>query len=202
MFMAKTKRKHFVPNFIGGLAYLSCLVQWIWLLIIFLPGFVDNQTVKDLLVPSYSTETAPSVAKTSVTSPELSFIFLLIGLAIGLVVVALSVYGLLRIPKAVSKTGRSITHKPVEFAVPLILRKKTVSQNIRLKLSRQMIFALKLLLTFLPTVLILPAQNIELVMSTQAIALVTLFLFACTFSLFCLQAIVSKLMKVDYREAD
>ena len=200
--MAKTKRKHFVPNFIGGLAYLSCLVQWTWLLIIFLPGFMENQTMKDLLFPVRSSGPAPYMAETTATTPELSFIFLFIGLTVGLLVLALSVYGLLRIPKAVSKTGRSITHKPVEFAIPLILGKKTTSQKIRLKLSRQMIFAFKLLLAFLPAVLVLPVQNIELVMSTQAIAMVTLFLFACTFSLFCLQATVSKLMKTDYREAD
>lgn len=200
--MPRTKRKPFVPNFVGGLAYLSCLLQWAWLLIIFLPGFMKNQTVRDLLVPIHSTEPATYATETTVATPELSFIFLFVGLTVGILVLALSVYSLLKIPKAVSKSGRSITHKPVEFVVPIILGKKTANQKIRLKLSRQMIFAFKLLMTFLPVALILPAQNLELVMSTRAIATVTLFLFACTFSLFCLQAIVSKLMKVDYRDTD
>lgn len=199
--MEKTNRSDLsrkVLNVIGGVAYVTCLLQWLWTTLIFLPVIIDSAFFKLFL----SSDQAPiqPVVQTQASSYTMSPFVSFGGIVFGVLIVAVSLYILMvKIPKNVANTGQKITHTPVNVIVPVIVKHSHLMPAQKKLLPITVIMSIKLLLTFIPLCLLTLATSPLIHLSFAITMLVGVVLFSSTFFMFALQLLLSRFLKVDYK---
>ncbi|MGK2896272.1 MAG: hypothetical protein ACSLEY_01550 [Candidatus Saccharimonadales bacterium] len=149
--MANHKPKPIPPyriiltNTFGILGYVSCLMQWFWLMIVFLPAIIASGLL-EFLLPQESTNQAPSF--TFHPSPFVITIVLIITAFI----IALGFVAILRLPGEIGRAGKHITHSPATAAFPILTHHKKVSTKKKLEITYRITLMIKLLLILVPFV--------------------------------------------------
>lgn len=183
-----------IANFFGGMAYFVCLLGWFWSTILYLP------TLKILLEQfmSYYPKAA-SETNVPIQTGEPNEIVALIGIIVTLVMIALTIYILIKLPFTIAKTGKKITHEPAEMIAPLVNRyqhKKDTPKQRRILVYRlTMIF--KILLVTLPVALTLLSQLIDQPIEIDISLAMSSALGAVASTFFAMQMLAANAWKLD-----
>lgn len=181
-------------NFLGFLAYVSCLFQWAFVMVPFLPGVLDSD-VFHTFVPS----SAPEAVKVNLPSPQVvpEWLMFTVAAIIALIVVAATVSALARLPRAVGRTGRKLTHSTAAQIVPVVTHHAKIPEKKRRALTARLIFDIKLAILALPLILLLVVPLPEMVIPPQAFVLVAALAAGWSLFLFCLQVVLARAFKVS-----
>ena len=194
----KSKQKNIrriVTNFIGGLGYLSCMMEWLWLVLLFykqITSFLEfitphNEPVKNVVA----------------NNPPVGSFYTFIAFAVTALIIMLTVFLLVKIPLTIAKTSKQVVHKAAESAVPFVAKAvhKKPTKKARIKLTAEIIVAIKTLLVILPLVFTLVSQSITSQTFSFKISLtVSLFLAVNSTVIFIAQYLIAKLAKVSIQE--
>lgn len=185
--------KPLLLNTLGALAYLFCLLQWLWTVALFLPLILKSDFMQQFV--------QPTVAPTPVVSQpaELSVAGIIFVAAVAVVMILLTIYIIIKIPAVVGKTGSKLTHQATAVALPLVTKHKKLPKKRRLQLTARLLFITKIIFCLIPFGILFFADS-QTDGITREIAL-TIGAVTALFSLglFSLQAIGAKLLHVDYR---
>lgn len=186
--------KPLLLNTLGALAYLFCLLQWLWTVALFLPLILKSDFMQQF--------TQPPAAPVPVASQpaEISTLGIVFVAAVAVVMIVLTIYIIIKIPSVVGKTGSKITHKATAMALPVVTNHKKLPQKKRLQITARLLFIIKIILCVIPLGILFFVDDKDAGI-TRDIAIViggVTALFSLT--LFGLQAAGAKLLRVDYKQ--
>lgn len=185
--------KSLLLNTLGALAYLFCLLQWLWTVALFLPLLLKSDFMKQFVQPPVAP--APVVSQPA----EMSVAGIIFVAAVAVVMILLTIYVIIKIPAVVGKTGSKLTHKATALALPVVTQHKKLPTKRRLQLTARLLLMTKVSFCLVPLGILFLA-NTQTGDVTRDIALiigaVTAFF---SLALFGLQAAGAKLLHVDYR---
>lgn len=185
-------RKTLLVNTFGMFGYVSCLMAWAWIGIVYLPLLLANDEVKKLLIPTPS-ET-PVVMAPSVPMSPLTLIFA--GFVTALVIV-LTIIAFLRAPVAIAKTGKTVTTKAADSVVPLITHGKVLPTAEKRQLTWRLIKLVKLTVVILPVIAACVSLFIEAPLPVEVILLVSSILSLIAIFWFGLQYLSARAFGID-----
>jgi len=192
--MAHHPLKSLLLNTLGALAYLFCLLQWLWTVALFLPLLLKSDFMKQFVQPPVAP--APVVSQPA----EMSVAGIIFVAAVAVVMILLTIYIVIKIPAVVGKTGSKLTHKATALALPVVTQHKELPKKRRLQLTARLLFITKIILCILPFGVLFLA-NTQTGDVTRDIAMiigaVTAFF---SLGLFGLQAVSARLLHVDYKQ--
>lgn len=152
------------------------------------------------MTPSTSVQTPePLPVVTQAPSPLL----LVIGLIIAAIMVALTIFVIIKLPSTITKTSRKLVHKSADAITPTILHiqhKKDTKRN-KIKLNFGLVLIIKMSLVIIPIILSFMSQFIERQSFDFYIAMcVSLFLASLSFIFFGIQYSLMKLLSIDKKD--
>jgi len=143
-------------NTFGALGYVVVVFQWVLALALFVPML--NQV--DLLWP----QEPPVVDAPVVSAPSEPSILTFIGVAVIVaIMLALTVYIMLKLPSAVVRTSRKVVHKSSDTVSSALLHvmKKPDTKKARERLAPRVVAFLKLAAVCLPVLLVFLSRYIQ-----------------------------------------
>ena len=143
--MSHPKKPRLLPRLFEGAGYMMCLLQWLWVMILILPALLESGLITSLL-PKVTEHHASQHIATGPPSPVL----ILVGGIVTILMLALSVFVLLKFPSTVAKTGTAITHKSADAIVPVVTHHKVLPAKKRRLITGRVLFYIKLLLVLVP----------------------------------------------------
>ena len=175
----KTNFKKNVANFFGAFGYFFCSLQWFWVILLY-SSFITGLALYMSQGAGNNVVESPAVVE---QSSVLSMIILVV---ITIIMVALTMYILIKIPSTIVRTSKNIVHKTAEDATPLILRiqhKKDNKSN-HLKLTPRLVLFMKIILLIAPVVLAFTSQFIDKQVIDFYIAMYASLWLACVSVIF------------------
>jgi hypothetical protein len=154
--MAAYSRRALLANSFGTFGYFSCLLLWVWVAVLYLPAALGNEQVKEFLLPA---EGHPVSAPESLAPSPGVIIFAII---ITVVIMAVTLFVLLRAPVTIARTGKAVTTRAAGSIEPLVVHGRTLPLAEKRRLAASLIKFVKLLLVLIPvaagllTALLLP----------------------------------------------
>lgn len=145
----KSSVKKGIANTFGYVGYFFCFLQWLWAALLY---FSAIQAAILFVSPDADAPVrqTPSFA-VSLPDPVTTTIVAIIVV----VMVAVTIYALIKLPVDIAKNSDKIVHKASRAAVPLVMKvqhKKDTKKN-RLALTPKIIIILKLTLIVIPVIL-------------------------------------------------
>jgi len=145
--MTQFSKRLFVVNFFGTLFYLSCLLQWTWATLPYMPGII--RLVEVLQGP----EDAPVPIQEAAISGPPSLLLLIIAFAATAIVIGLTLYVLIKFPVTVARSAQKITQNTSARIVPIVTHHAKLPEKKRQRLAARIIVYLKLIICVLPVIL-------------------------------------------------
>lgn len=190
--MKKYSKRTLLANTFGSLGYIFCLILWGWVGILYVPMLLENeQVVRILLPPPSDNVMAPQPA----TEPSATAVIVAVGVTI--VVLITTVVVLLRIPVTIAKTGKTVTTKAANSAIPLITRGHPISPAKRRRLTTELVKLAKLLFMLLPVAIGLLGFFIEPPLPLDLSLFVSSILALSAVLCFSAQYISARLLAID-----
>lgn len=189
--MNKHPRKALLANTFGTFGYIFCILLWGWTGVVYLPILLENDTITHILLPPENNTVAPPVPTES--SPVIAFI----AIGVTIAVVILTIIVLLRAPIMIAKTGKTVTMRAADSALPLITHGKPLPPAKKKRLTVQLIKLVKLLIVLLPIFALLPGLIIELALPFDIVLLTSSVLALIAILWFSLQYIIARLLAVE-----
>lgn len=174
-----------IANIPGGLGYVSCILQWLWAGIIYVPWLLSNDTFKQFILPN----------KTAQSAPEFHFalpsgVAIVIATISTVVVIAITLFVLVKVPSSVARGGKKVTQTSANALLPVITHHKKVSAKKRRILNNTLIKSTKAAIVLLPVlfsfgayILPVPLQAEIIVVIAAALALGSILWFALQYGL-------------------
>lgn len=185
-------RRTLLANTFGTFGYIFCILLWGWTGVVYLPTLLENDTVTRLLLPPESNDVI-----TPPVSTESSPVIAVVAIGVTIAVVILTIVVLLRAPITIAKTGKTVTMRAADSALPLITHGKPLPLAKKKRLTVQLVKLVKLLIVLLPLFALLPGLIIELslpfdivILTSSVLALIAIFWFS-------LQYIIARLLAVE-----
>ena len=154
----KTQRiRTVLAKVVAVLAYLSLSFQWLWVLLLSLPMLIDGGAFDMMRTTSDEAVVTPIHIEPLAPSPALTAVLIIVTI----MMVALSLFALWRIPKSVVTKTDTVIDRTVETVIPTIIHHKPISKTKRYELGRRLRLTLQLLLAVLPFIICvaLPPSN-------------------------------------------
>ncbi|GEM_PF-5392063 len=170
-------------------SYLLTALDWLWCVMLTLPLLMKSDFIK-LLIP----ENAPPV-KTVAAQSSISPTILVIGIITTIIMVLLTLVLMWRLPKAILKTGDTISHTVTDVVLPVIVHHKKMPVKKQRVLSARLLVYVRLLLLILPVagVALLPASaNLEKNIGIAASAITALVGVVCLLAEYAIAATLRK----------
>jgi len=190
----KPNFKREFTNFFGSLGYLSCAMQWLWAILLYYSyligavAFITPNPVVEVI------ETQPIVNQ---PPNPLMFVF---GSIVLIVIVALTIYVIVKMPSIIAKTSQKLVHKSADSVAPTLLHiqnKKDTKKN-KIKLTFGLVLAIKVFLIIVPVVASYLSQYIKDQTFDFNIAMyVGLFLAGCSLVFFAIQYTFMRLFSIS-----
>lgn len=184
-------RVNFV-NFLGALGYLACLLQWLWVAMLYMNTIVGSGAWQFLTRPTPTTTVSN---EPMVNIP--SGLAMIIAVLITFVVLIVTIVIIWRLPRQIAVTGSKITKNTAKRTVPLIYKHKKLPEKQRKKLIERLTWSVKLLLVALPVILTLFSDSINLETSYDIAVTIGLFLAVSSIVWFGAQYISARSLRVD-----
>ncbi|MNH58576.1 hypothetical protein D3C85_1114510 [compost metagenome] len=145
--MAHFSKRLFIVNFFGTLFYLSCLLQWMWATLPYMPGIVR---LAEILQGPKNT---PAPIQETTTSGPPSLLLLIIALVATAIVIGLTLYVLIKFPVTVAKSAQKMTQNASARIVPIVTHHAKLPEKKRRRLTARIVVYLKLTICVLPVIL-------------------------------------------------
>jgi hypothetical protein len=187
-----TKQRLLIQT-LGILGYISCIFQWLWTVIVFLPSLLENEALKILLLPP---DTSQIPEEPSTLTQEPSLLFTVIAVIVTLIVIAGSAYVLLRLPIAIAKAGKTTTTRAARTIVPLVTHHKPLPPKKEKILTAQIVRLLKFVACIMPMLLLGFILFIDTSLSKDLIVLIGGALALASIFWFSLEYLLAKLFKL------
>ncbi len=188
-----TSKWLWLTKVLGTLGYTSLLLQWGWWALLFLPSLLDSQLVKEFLLPTPSKQ--PEVVVQA--SGTYSLLYSLIAIVAVVVVLALTVYVLAKIPGQIAKGGNKIITTTTAAALPVLTHKKKVSAKKRRMISLRISKLVKLIFAVVPLALLGMIALVPISLPTDVAWTIGAFLATGSVLWFSLQYLAAKLLAID-----
>lgn len=194
----KTVLKTNVVNLFAALGYLSCTVQWLWVLLLY-----SN------VLQSYLRSVTPEVQKPVIETPTIvvngfaSSLFLVLGTILSIAVIVVFIYLAIRTPKFIAKTATKVVQNTAETIAPAVLRieRKADTPKNRKKIVINLKLLIKLLVILVPFVgSIVSIYTNNPIYTSTVVLYSSSMLLAVTLLLFFIQYILARLLKVDIKK--
>ncbi len=184
-------------NAFGALGYISCLVQWMWMLAVAVFPRINASELRHLFVPA--APAAQPVAPVATTLPPVVQTIVLVATVV--FSLAVITYAIVSIPRVVGRAGSKLTHQTAEIAVEHVARtssKKLPPKRKKTWLER-ITWSIKLGLLLLPFLLLYLPLPPESPLSRDVTAAFGGFCAVMTLLWFLAQYFVAKLARLDPR---
>lgn len=145
--MTHFSKRLFVVNFFGTLFYLSCLLQWMWATLPYMPGIVR------LAEMFQGSADASAPTQEVVASGPPSLFLLIIAFAATAIVIGLTLYILIKFPVTVAKSAQKMTQSTSARIVPIVTHHAKLPEKKRRWLTARIVIYLKLAICVLPVIL-------------------------------------------------
>ncbi|MGB3023897.1 MAG: hypothetical protein WBB39_03795 [Candidatus Saccharimonadales bacterium] len=188
--MAKT-RSTWVVRRLGVAGYVFCTLQWMWLFVVIIPQLLSLAVV----IPPPRNIAVDKQAQVLLTPFDSS-----IALVIVAATVILAVYAIAKLPIAVAKRGSDIIHEASTQFAPIFLRHRGLTKRSRMRLSRNLLFAVKLSATIIPFGGLLLVNEAATSMTGAVIIPFGFLLFVPTLAFFVAQRLLALWQGIDYRK--
>lgn len=189
----KLNFKQKFTNFFGGLGYLGCAAQWLWILLLY---FSYIRRIISSVTPIANVK--PVEVVPVIVQPVNPLMFV-IGSIILITMIVITIFVIIKMPSTIAKTGQKIVHKSTESIIPIILNiqnKKTKRNKIKLTFGLTLI--IKILLIIIPVILTYTSQFIKDSTFDFYIAMyVSIFLFCISLIFFGIQYLLARLFSVN-----
>jgi hypothetical protein len=138
--------------------------------LLYFPLLLGNDTFKHFVLPEKSTQPVQTM---QFTMPPVAA--LVIGGIVTVLVMALTVYILLKVPAAVAQKGQKLTQTPANALVPIVTHHKKISAKKRLQISARLVVMAKLLLIATPLLLSLGAYGVPTPITPEVMVVIAGF---------------------------
>lgn len=145
--MTHLSKRLFVVNFFGTLFYLSCLLQWMWATLPYMPGIV--RLAEMLQGP----KDAPAPIQEVAASEPPSLLLLIIAVVATTIIIGLTLYVLIKFPVTVAKSAQKMTQNASARIVPIVTHHARLPEKKRRRLTARIVVYLKLIICVLPVIL-------------------------------------------------
>jgi hypothetical protein len=144
--MKQKPLKHRVANAFGALGYFFCFLQWFWAVMLYL-SVIQSAT---LFISSTADQPVEQTPPTALALPGWAEA-IVVGIVI-VIMLALTVYALIKIPASIAKTGSKVLRKTTTTVTPLVIKvqHQPNTKKTRAKITARLILAIKLLLVIIP----------------------------------------------------
>ncbi|HEY1085744.1 MAG TPA: hypothetical protein VGE34_03410 [Candidatus Saccharimonadales bacterium] len=193
MTKAKAKKSHWLVSTFGTLGYISCLLQWLWAGIVFVPLLLENQIIRGLLLPSSPTQ--EKVIVQQATEPNI--FLMIIAVFITIVVVVLSAVMLIRLPFSIAKTGKKAASTTARAIVPAITHHRKLPPKKQRVLTAKIVMYLKFSASIAPVLLLLVVYLVDTELPKDVVLTVGSILAIGTLLWFSLEYVCAKTMGVS-----
>ncbi len=190
--MLTQPKRQIIVNTFGTFGYISLVLQWLWVSVLFLPQLFENDGVKDFFMPPVDITSTPHVEFH--TPPLLATV---LAIVITVVVLMITVMVLLRLPTTISRSGKKATLKTAEKIIPILAHHQKLPATKKRQLTIQTIRTLKFVLTLLPFLLLLLVTVIPTSLPSDIVMFVGGFLTLGTLLWFGLEYTLARILKID-----
>lgn len=190
--MSHLSKRVYIANLFGTLFYLSCLLQWMWAALPYMPWIVR---IAELLQAPVAAPAEPANVPVITSSPPSMTLVIITGIITVAIIVA-TIYVLIKIPTAVAKSGQKITQNASARIVPIVTHHAKLAPKKRRRLTARIIIYLKLIVCTAPIILSVCAFTINTSLDYAIIMFVAAVLGIGSFTLLALQAFFAKWLKL------
>ena len=187
----QSKRQLLVNTF-GTFGYISLILQWLWVSVLFLPQLFENEKVKDFFMPPTNITQVPSI---ELHAPPLLATVLAITITIAVLIITMVI--LTRLPIAVSKTGKKTVLSTAEKILPVITHHQKLPAKKKRQLTVQIIRIVKFVFTLLPFLLLVLVVFVPTSLPDEIVMFVGGFLALTTLVWFSLQYGLAKILRIE-----
>jgi hypothetical protein len=138
-----------IINAFGSFGYLFCFLQWFWAIILYLSVI---QTITLFISPSSGKQIEQSSGFTFTLPGPLGMVILAVVVTL---MVIITIYALISIPRNIVKTSNNLVHKTAETIAPLVIkaRHKKDTKRFRITITSRLTLVIKVLLILIPLML-------------------------------------------------
>lgn len=155
--MNTTKLRTGLAKTFRGIAYVSVILQWLWLAVLVVPPIIESGALTEFTKPTDSAY-APVLKAEPI---ELNSISMTLIALITLAILAITIILLLRLPKTVVHSGDLVVGKATEIAVPILTHNAHVPPKKRRQLTLRITLLIQLLLGVLPAAVTIMLPSID-----------------------------------------
>ncbi|MDN5835708.1 MAG: hypothetical protein L0H36_03670 [bacterium] len=171
---------------VAAIAYIVCVLQWFWLLTLYLPLIREYELMEFFINNS---EQPRDIIQTSPTEP--SILMIVLAAVITIAIIGLTIYALVKTPGAIRNTGQKITHTAAKkYVVPAITHKKRLPQKKLHLMTLKVEFLIKLGFVIVPFAASLLAYLSPLPFEYRVVAVSSAALAATSFIFFTLEFVL------------
>jgi hypothetical protein len=192
----RAQRSSRPSNFFGGIGYISVISQWLWSIALILPSILENESLKNLLLPQHTEATQAPVA----VFDENSLLMIIVAAVVTLVVLIITIVVLIRLPIALVRTSQKTVTHTVETLIPTITHHKPVSKKKRAILSTKLRVYIKLALCLVPVIPLVFVSTATIGLDSSIALLVGTILAIGSTIWFLLQYSVAKMLKIPFEQ--
>lgn len=186
----KRNGKLLAVNILGSLGYLSMLIEWAWVALVFVYPLAEKGKLS-WLMPNTPAIPTPPPAPIAMTP----FIVVLMGIIVALCLAA-TIYALIKLPGSIGRAGARATHISAEAVIPRLTGHKKLTRSRLGRLSFRLIVAIKAILITLPFALTLFLPEVS-ALPQNVIWIILVFLAFWPMLYFGLQTFFTSLLKLD-----
>lgn len=198
--MTKTYKEGFrvgFANFFGVTGYVLIAFQWGLLVLVYFKWLYEV-LLKPMQV-QHPVEVPVPIPPPAANGEPNTIVFIF-GIIITIVMIALTVYAIIKAPSMIAGTGKKVVRAAAKQTTTIVLRaqhKKDTPRN-RLKLTPRFIFIFKLTLVLLPLGFAWGSQSLpEKDLSYELTILLSVWMAAISILLFSVQYVLAIVLKVD-----
>jgi hypothetical protein len=192
----RAQRSSRPSNFFGGIGYISIISQWLWTIALVLPSILENESLKNLLLPQHTEATQTPVA----VFDENSLLMIIVAAVVTLVVLVVTIIIVIRLPFALVRTSQKTVTHTVETLIPTITHHKPVSKKKRAMLSTRLRVYIKVALCLVPAIPLLFVNTAMIGLDSSIALLIGTILAIGSTIWFLLQYGVAKMLKIPFEQ--
>lgn len=183
-------RRLIAVNILGALGYLSLLIEWAWVALVFVYPLAEKGQFS-WFMPSSPVSPIPPPAPIEMTPLTVVAVSIIVALCL-----VATIYALVKLPGSIGRTGARVTHMSAKAIIPRLTGHKKIPRSRLRRLSFRVIVAIKLLLIIIPLLITLFIPEIS-VLPRDVIWVIMVFLMCWPLFYFGLQTVLARLLKLD-----
>jgi len=197
---SKTKIKVGVTNFLGFGGYFFSALQWFWVVVLY-SSLIEG--LAKSITPASEPQQVQVQPVIVVSAGPPSVLQIIFTFAVVVVMIALTVYVIWKMPSIFAKTGKKLVHDTADTFAPVVLRvqNKPITKKNRYKLSSSIVILMKIIIVVLPIILTFSSIFLEKQIVEYYIAIIiTIWLASFSIVFFVAQYLVISLFRIKKPE--